>query len=319
MALTNQMSKASYTRGNKVTIVKNPENCGSKKFKFGIDSESDRGAYPKVGASGKIAKRIYGGWYLVRMDSGHLVKMRPAAFRDSDRVNQVMEDWNEVSDHPPPGLDLLIRTAQTEHLGDTNQVLEDKVKRLEAELAHANGLISLHAAAESSARMFKQDLDRMMKEYTLQKELNDEMTAVNAQLRQELKVSETQRDYNHKAWESVVNQTKQLQDSLTRAASIANAANARYQELFNDTQEMRAKNIAQEQELARLRGTLMGIMQRTQPQACEVLEGTCDCDDCYEDEGEDCLGCESGVDCPQAHTCTEGNTSGQWEVVNNDP
>ena len=185
-------------------------------------------------------------------------------------------------------------------------------------MAHANGLISLHAASESSASMFKEDLDRMMKEYTLLEELNSEMTAANAQLREEVKVSETQRDKALKAWESVVVQTKQLQESLGRAVSIANAANARYHELFNDTQEMRAKNIAQEQELARLRGALMGIMQRTQPQACEVLEGTCDCDDCYEDEGEDCPGCESGVDCPQAHTCTETNTSGQWEVVNNE-
>jgi hypothetical protein len=288
MALTNQMSKASYTRGNKVTIVKNPENCGSKKFKFGIDAESDRGAYPKVGASGKIAKRIYGGWYLVRMDSGHLVKMRPAAFRDSHRVNQVMEDWNEVSDHPPPGLDLLIRTAQTEHLSGTNQVLEDKVKKLEA------------------------DLDVAEKKYEELKSWVDQRESYVADLQCEL-------DLRKSSQESVIKENTRVQDALQRAVSIANAANARYHELFNDTQEMRSKNIAHEQELARLRGALMGVMQRMQPQACEVLEGGCDCDACYEDEGEDCLGCESGVDCPQSHTCTEGNTSCQWEVVNNDP
>ena len=276
MALTNQMSKASYTRGNKVTIVKNPENCGSKKFKFGVYAEHERGAYPKVGASGKIAKRIYGGWYLVRMDNGYLVKMRPAAFRDSKRVNQVMDDWNDVSDHPAPGLDLLIRTSQTEHLSHANQVLEEKVKALEAQLAENNIITAERAVA--AARV----ADTAM---VLGKE------------------------------------NTRLQDALARAVAIANVANARYHELFNDTQEMRSKNIAQEQELARLRGTLMGIMHRIQPDSCEALEGSCDCDDFYDDEGEDCLGCESGVDCPQDHTCanTNTNTSGQWEVVNNDP
>jgi hypothetical protein len=307
MALTNQMSKASYTRGNKVTIVKNPENCGSKKFKFGIDDESQRGAYPKVGASGKIAKRIYGGWYLVHMDSGHLVKMRPAAFRDSHRVNQVMEDWNEVSDHPPQGLDLLIRTAQTEHLGETNQVLEDKVKRLEAELAEKDTLLKLQEAVGECNEILKGDLDHAEKRYEQLKAWVDERESYVAELEERISGAL-----------KVEKENTQLAESLRRAAAIANAANARYHELFNDTQEMRSKNVAQEQELARLRGALMGIMQRMQPQACEVLECGCDCDDCCEDEGEDCLGCESGVDCPQAHTCGETNTSGQWEVVNNE-
>jgi chromosome segregation ATPase len=208
-------------------------------------------------------------------------------------------------------LDLLIRTAQTEHLGETNQVLEDKVKRLDAELAEKDTLLKLQEAVGECNEILKADLDHAEKKYDELKAWVDQRESYVAELEREVAVRRTHGD-------SVEKENTQLAESLRRAAEIANAANARYHELFNYTQDMRSKNIAQEQELARLRGALMGIMQPMQPQACEVSEGGCDCDDCYEDGGEDCLGCESGVDCPQAHTCGETNTSGQWEVVNNE-
>lgn len=282
MALTNQMSKASYIRGNKVTIVKNPENCGSKKFKFGVDSEADRWSWPKVGGKGKIAKRLGGGWYLVRMDTGHLVKMRPAAFRASDKVTKVMDEWNEVSDHPPPSLDLLIRTAETEQLRTTVEVLENKVQALETELLQTKS-------------------DQQLRDARF-----DEMTV-------RLAASESEGTELRENCQELATQLEHAKNSLERAVQAANAAGDRSFELEHENQQIKAKNTEIEEALYRHARARIQLLEQVQQLKAKIhcqgeavdFEGSSSCDCIEEEQHEDCLGCDSGVDCAQAHTCSD--------------
>ena len=127
MAYSNKQTKTSmFKRGNYVTFIQNPSQHGSKKFKFGVDPEHTRGAYPNVGDQGKIVKRIHGGWCLVHMNNGCLAKARSTTMKLTHEVESAIASAKKATGNHLDTMDLLIKSSSVKTLEAS---LEAEVKK----------------------------------------------------------------------------------------------------------------------------------------------------------------------------------------------